>query len=164
MPRMQHQRGHAHLRQPPVTSMLPDTSMMRAAISGVVVRRCSSQIHSTCSSLAFGMSSSANMRRKAAVPAPQPTRTISVIACPARNDSGERLAQPRAKPPWSTMWLTRSGWRTAYSMACAAPCEMPNKANRSSPAAAAICSRSSTWRSKLRFVSTRSESPLPRWS
>ncbi len=67
-----------------VTSISPQDSRMRAATSGRVVRRMSSSNQVNCSLLPPGMKSSVNNRRKAGVSAPQPTRTTSASAFPAR--------------------------------------------------------------------------------
>ena len=42
---------------------------------------------------------------------------------------------PRTNAPSSTRWLTRSGWRAAYAIEIAPPCDVPSNAKRSSPAA-----------------------------
>ena len=49
-------------------------------------------------------------------------------------------------------------------MAIAAPCEMPNKRELSSPAASAMQFEIGDLPLERKFESTQSERPLPRWS
>src|SRR5262245_54443318 len=55
---------------------------------------------------------------------------------------------------------TRSGWRTAYAIETAQPWEIPNSANRVSPAASTTVSRSLTKASNEMSSTVRSRQPV----
>ena len=150
-----------------VTSSSPRAAKIRAAVSGEAETRCTSSNHSICSGVPSGRNIVVNVRRKAALDRPQPTRIIvASVSFSSAEATLSRRARPRAKPPHTMKCVTRPGLRAMYSMLSAAPCERPSSANVSSPAASTTHSRSRTQRSSVNASSptSRSDSPHPRSS
>jgi len=94
-------------------SILGNSAIMRAALSGDEVMRWNSFIHSDSSGLASGRKSVVQSWRKAGLSRPQPRRmsvsmalNCSVIMLPGGG-------HPRANAPTRMSCVTRSGWRAA---------------------------------------------------
>ena len=94
-------------------SILGNSAIMSAALSGDEVMRWNSFIHSDSSGLASGRKSVVQSCRKAGLSRPQPRRmrvsmalNCSVIMLPGGG-------HPRANDPTRMSLVTRSGWRAA---------------------------------------------------
>ena len=94
-------------------SILGNSAIMRAALSGEEVMRWNSFIHSDSWGLASGRKSVVQSWRKAGLSRPHPWRmrvsmalNCSVIMLPGGG-------HPRANAPTRMSFVTRSGWRAA---------------------------------------------------
>ena len=65
---------------------------------------------------------------KAECSSPQPSRIRVRKVFTSKPFRGPRLFQPSAYPPCRTIFVTRSGWRTAWAIDIEAPCDMPRSA------------------------------------
>lgn len=105
--------GQETLGKRSVMSILGNSAIMRAALSGEEVMRWNSFIHSDSWRLASGRKSVVQSWRKAGLSRPHPWRmrvsmalNCSVIMLPGGG-------HPRANAATRMSWVTRSGWRAA---------------------------------------------------